>query len=289
MVVREPNDDPDLDVAVTEWFRESTQPPRVGLLGPVQVTAPGSLPNHRQRVCQELIVYLAMVGDEGADAAEISRQLWPLQPVRATVRTDVIMNVRRWLGSDAEGQPWLSEAVPDGRYRLRGGVLVDWHLFRRLRARGERRGPAGAEDLRTALQLVRGAPLADAHDLAEASARPPYSWLPGSLIEPALLLAGVVDTAHQLVDLSLQSGDLDTARWAVQQAWLADVRRSDDHPWRDLLRIAHAEGDSGRVKTVIRELLRWRDAEHPDELGPVTRDLIRALLAQQPTSAGERR
>ena len=240
-------------------------------------------------MCQELIVYLAAVGDEGADGAEISRQLWPHQPVRPTVRTAVIMNVRRWLGTGPDGQPWLSEAVPDGRYRLRGGTLVDWHLFRRLRARGERRGLAGIEDLRTALQLVRGAPLADATDLAEASARPPYSWLPGSAIEPALLLAGVVDTAHQLVDLCLQTGDLETARWAVKQAWLADPHRSDDHPWRDLLRIAQAEGDSERVKTVIRELLRWRDAEHPDELGPVTRDLIRALLAQQPTNAGDRR
>src|SRR5690606_34974006 len=152
-----------------------------------------------------------------------------------------------------------------------------------------RRGLAGIEDLRTALQLVRGAPLADATDLAEASARPPYSWLPGSAIEPALLLAGVVDTAHQLVDLCLQTGDLETARWAVKQAWLADPHRSDDHPWRALLRIAQAEGDSERAKTVIRALSRWRDAGHPDELAPVTRDLIRALLAQQPANAVDRR
>jgi hypothetical protein len=196
------------------------------------------------------------------------------------------MNVRRWLGSGPDGQPWLSEATPDGRYRVRTGVLVDWHLFRRLRTRGERRGPAGTTDLRAALSLVQGPPLQDAAELAGASPRVPYSWLPGSAIQPELILAGILDAAHQLVELSLAAGDLATARWAVNQAWLADARRSDDHPWRDLLRIAHAEGDDQQVRDIVADLLRWRDAEHPDELAPATRQLIRSLLVDQPTGPG---
>jgi hypothetical protein len=281
-------EDQQLAADLAAWWRGGSQPPRITLLGPVQLTAPGPPPQHRVRVCQEMVVYLAACGGEGAGAEQLSHQLWPTEHVRPTVRTDVIMNVRRWLGAGPDGLPWLSEATPDGRYRVRDGLLVDWHLFRRLRAWGERRGPAGIQDLRAALSLVHGPPLEDAGDLAGASPRAPYSWLPGSPIQPELILAGIVDTAHQLVELSLAAGDPATARWAVSQAWLADARRSDDHPWRDLLRIAHAEGDHESIREIVAELLRWRDAEHPDELSRATRRLIQSLLVEQPTGAGGR-
>jgi hypothetical protein len=278
--------DPGLDEAVTAWLEHDDRLPRIALLGPIRITAGGPPPPHRARVCRELIVYLAACGELGADATDIARRLWPTQPITPTVRTDVIANARRWLGTAPDGEPWLPEATPDGRYRLRPGVLVDWHLFRRLRARGERRGLDGTDDLRTALQLVRGVPLADANQLAAASVRVPYSWLPGSVIQPELILAGIVDTAHQLADLSLATGDLDTARWAVEQAWLADTHRSDDHPWRDLLRITNTHGDPDQVREVVADLLRWRDAEHPDELTPATQRLINNLLLQQATGLG---
>jgi hypothetical protein len=270
--------DAELDVDIAAWWRAAGQPPQVALLGPIEVTGPGQPPSHRARVCQELVVFLASRGDSGAAAAEITERLWPHQDLPATIRTAVIMNVRRWLATGPDGEQWLSEAVPDGRYRLRGGLLVDWHLFRRLRTRAERRGRHGTEDLCAALRLVRGAPLQDAGQLPGVGVRVPYSWLPGSSFAPELIQAGVIDTAHQLVDLSLAAGDLETARWAVQQAWLADPRRSDDHPWRDLMRVAHAEGDPAQVRAVLTELLRWRDAEHPDELSPATQELVSSLL-----------
>ncbi|HEY8473554.1 MAG TPA: hypothetical protein VIL37_13090 [Natronosporangium sp.] len=282
-------EDPDLDQSVEAWLAGSDQAPRISLLGPIQVTAAGPPPPARVRVCRELIVYLVACGDRGADPGEIDRQLWPGQRVSPTLRTEVIANARRWLGNGPDGEPWLPEAGIDGRYRLRDGILVDWHLFRRLRTRGERRGLAGAEDLRNALQLIRGAPLADAHELATAGTRVPYSWLAGSVIEPDLILAGILDTAHELVSLCLTTGDLATARWAVDQAWRADVHRADDHPWRDLLRIARAQGDHDEVRDIVAELLRWRDAEHPDELTPETQRLITSLVANQPTGAGGRR
>jgi hypothetical protein len=271
-------EDPALDEVVAEWMVNSDELPRIALLGPIRVAAGGPPPSNRARVCRELIVYLAACGDRGADPGEIARHLWPNRTVQPTVRTEVLANARRWLGTAPDGGLWLPEAGADGRYRLRSGILIDWHLFRRLRTRGERRGLAGAEDLRTALQLVRGAPLADAEQHASGSVRVPYSWLPGSAIQPELILAGVLDTAHELVSLSLTSGDLETARWAIHQAWLADPHRGDDHPWRDLLRIAHARGDHDEVREVVADLLRWRDAEHPDELSPETQRLISSLL-----------
>lgn len=274
-------DDPGLDEAVAAWWRGPVQPPRVAVLGPIEITAPGQSPTDRARVCRELVVFLAARGEQGASATEINGHLWPNTEVPATVRTSVIMSVRRWLGTNLDGEQWLSEATPDGRYRLRGGILVDWHLFRRLRTRGERRGLAGAEDLRAALRLVRGLPIPEAGEPIGSGTRVPYSWLPGSPFAHELIVAGVVDTAHQLVDLCLATGsarDLETARWAVRQAWLADPRRGDDHPWRDLMMIAHAEGRPDQVRVIVADLLRWRDAEHPDDLAPETRDLISSLL-----------
>src|SRR5690606_32903133 len=157
-----PPDDPGLDEAVAAWWAGAIQPPRIALLGPVEVTASGQYPSHRARVCQELVVFLAARGADGAEGTEVTRAPWAQPGAPPTLRTAVIMSVRRWLGNAPDGEQWLSEAVPDGRYRLREGLLVDWHLFRRLRARGERRGAPGAADLRAALRLVRGAPLPEA-------------------------------------------------------------------------------------------------------------------------------
>jgi hypothetical protein len=88
--------------------------------------------------------------------------MWPGQQPKATSRRVAVARARRWLG-ETEGEPWLPDATADRRYRLREGYLFDWHLYRRLRSRGGARGPAGTGDLRQALALVRGAPLAGAY------------------------------------------------------------------------------------------------------------------------------
>ena len=252
--------------------------PRVEILGPVRVTAAGPPPAGRQRLCRELVVYLAARGRGGATAAEIEADLWPGQRVTAAARTAVIAATRRWLGGTAGDGPWFPEAGADGRYRLRKGVTVDWYLFGQWRTHGS----AGPADLRAALRLVRGEPMAGCAAPATVGTRPAYSWLPGSRFDPPQVLAGILDAAHDLVDHCLTAGDLDTARWAVAQAWLADPTRSDDHAWRDLLRIAHAAGDQDEVREVVAELLRWRDVEHPDDLSSATRELIASLELRAP-------
>jgi hypothetical protein len=79
-----------------------------------------------------------------------------------------------------------------------------------------------------------------------------------------------VDTAHQLVTLCLESGDTTTARWAVEQAWLADPDRSDDHPFVDLMRINHADGHRSELRTLLEQLIEARGVEVPEELAPAT-------------------
>jgi hypothetical protein len=72
-------------------------------------------------------------------------------------------------------------------YRLADGVLFDWFLFRRLGARGEARGAAGAADLRRALELVRGAPLAGAGRAYASWSNPANGAESGTPRRPPLL------------------------------------------------------------------------------------------------------
>jgi hypothetical protein len=157
-------------------------------------------------------------------------------------------------------------------------VLLDWHLFRRLRSRGESRGPAGVTELRQALTLLRGAPLAGVDIAYSAAARNPYVWLPSSDIQPYHLASAIVDTAHLLVGLCLDGADVAGARWAVDQAWLADPDRASDIAWRDLLRVAAAEGNNAEMDQLLGELLQARDAEVPEDLDRETYRLLCELL-----------
>lgn len=130
----------------------------------------------------------------------------------------------------------------DRAYRLTDGYLLDWHLFQRLRTRGEARGTAGVTDLHAALELVRGVPLDGVDRPYAAGTRDPYTWLIESSIYPGHMVSAVVDVAHELAAIYLDAGESAQARWAVQQAWLADPDRVDDEPWRDIMHAAHLDG-----------------------------------------------
>ncbi|HKT05680.1 MAG TPA: hypothetical protein VJT31_39710 [Rugosimonospora sp.] len=276
--VRRRHTDPTLDADLRAWIDADPSRPRVAILGPVTVEAPGQLPPERLRFYAEIITYLAVRGQRGASIDQVDEALWPGQQVKPTSRRVAITRARKWLGDTPDGEPWLPDATADRRYRLRDGVLLDWHLFRRLRSRGESRGPAGISDLRQALALVRGAPLAGADVAYSTTARNPYVWLADSEIAPHHLASAVVDTAHRLVELCLDGGDVTGARWAVDQAWLADPDRASDIAWRDLLRVAAAEGATAEMEQLLGELMRARDAEVPEDLDRETYRLLCELM-----------
>jgi len=279
--VRRRHSDPTLDADVASWTDADPARPRIAILGPVTAEAPGQQPSERLRFYAEIIVYLAARGARGATTDQFDEALWPGQRVKATSRRVAVARARRWLGQTAEGEPWLPDATADRRYCLRDGYLLDWHLFRRLRSRGESRGPAGAGDLRQALALVRGVPLAGADVAYSPVARNPYVWLPTSDIQPHHLASAVVDTAHRLVELRLEGGDITGARWAVDQAWLADPDRSSDIAWRDLLRVAAAEGNTAELDQILGELIRVREAEVPEDLDKDTYRLLCDLMPER--------
>jgi hypothetical protein len=260
--------DPDLDADLRDWHSPEPHRPRIAILGPVTVDAPGQPPPDRLRFYSEIVVYLASRGTRGAAADQLDEALWPQRPVTHSSRRVAMTKVRRWLGENADGQLWLPPNLGTDRlYRITNGYLLDWHLFRRLRTRGEARGAAGATDLRRALELVRGAPLDGADRPYATGKRNPYSWLPTSGIQPHHLASAIVDTAHQLVALYLDAGNTTSARWAVEQAWQADPDRLDDHPWLDLMRITAADGHTSELRTLLEQLIETR------EVPPVCRRL----------------
>ncbi len=278
---RRRHSDPTLDNDVRAWNDADPTRPRIAILGPVTVDASGHQPAERLRFYAEIIVYLAARGSRGATTDQFDEALWPGQQPKATSRRVAVARARRWLGETPDGQPWLPDATADRRYQLREGYLLDWHLFRRLRSRGESRGPAGTGDLRQALALVRGAPLTGADVAYSPVARNPYVWLPTSDIQPHHLASAIVDTAHRLVELCLDGGDITGARWAVDQAWLADPDRASDIAWRDLLRVAAAEGNTAELDQILGDLIRTRDAEVPEDLDKDTYRLLCDLMPER--------
>jgi hypothetical protein len=202
-----------LDADLAGWYTPDGRRPRIGILGQVSVQAPGQAPTERRRFYTELVVYLALQGARGATPAELEQAIWD-RGITASSRRVALSRARRWLGHTPAGHPWLPPAGPDQLYRLASGYLLDWDLFCRLRARGLQHGARGAEDLRHALELVRGAPFDRAEVARPGSPRTPYAWLTSVGVRPEQLASVIVETAGRLVDLCLETGDIGPARWA---------------------------------------------------------------------------
>jgi hypothetical protein len=236
------------------------------MLGPVEVSAPGTLEEGRAEACTEALVYLATHPD-GVHPTVLGGAVWP-RGVSASVRDATIARLRDWLGRDASGQANL-QVDGDGRLRLGPGVRTDWAVFEALvQLAGS--SPAGEESyLQQALALVRGR-------LLQARRPRRYAWLAKEHLEYEVP-ARIADAAHRLIELRLAKGN---AAGAVQAARTA-LRGAPDEEglWRDLLRVTHAGGDAARLRAVVSEL-EARVAADPalEELHPETEALIDELL-----------
>ena len=174
--------DPDLDADLRDWYADDPGRPRIGVLGPVLVNAPGVAPESRRRLHAELVVFLAQRGARGADAVQLASALWPDTRVTDAALQRIISRARTWLGTTRTGEPWLCDVDESLTYRLADGYLFDWHLFRRLRTRAETKGALGEPDLRAALELVRGRRWTGADRPRRHRDRNPYPWLAESEI-----------------------------------------------------------------------------------------------------------
>jgi hypothetical protein len=272
-----PGDVDELDTDLADWNDPSTSRPRIGILGPIEVHMPGPVASSRHRLYTEMLLFLLTRPHRTATPAAIEDALWYGHSAgEGTIRKSISF-IRRWLGPRADGDDWIPDLDADGVYRLRGGVLFDWHLLQRLRERGAARGGADAiADYRAALTLVRGVPMPDLPD--QNPYRRPYTWIGSSDIAPGRLIATVTDLAHQVAVHHLGIGDPATARWAVSQAWIVDPDRSGDDLWHDLMRVEHAEGHTATLNQLVTEYLAARDAEVLEDLPTPTYNLIRGLV-----------
>lgn len=279
--------DPHLDDDLAVWRQEgSPAVPIIAILGEPTVRAPGPTPTARPSWFAEVLVYLSL-HPAGVTSAKAVTDLWPdghrISP--ATIR-HAFYGARRWAGRGLGGDPdiqFVSDMQHDSTYRLRGHLL-DWDLFRRLRKRAQARRAAGhsgaVADYEAALSLIRGPVL--------SSLRPGgYAWLNNHDQRHDLQIPGfIVDTAHELVDIALGSGDTATARRAAEHSRLVDVDVAFDRPLTDLMRVAHAEDNRSELELYAAILLDARGFDVPEELAPDSFTVLNELMPSGPRRPG---
>lgn len=256
--------DEQLDDDIADWTDPKCRRPKVHLLGPVNVVAPAGtrqgLPS--VPVAIEMTICLAcrerdMTADQLADAMG-----WG-NPRTVQNRAG---DVRKLLGRKADGSEWLPDAnttssaergVPS--YELDtgpGGVLVDADLVVSLRARAQRKGAAGIDDLVTALSLVEGRPFDRLRPRG-------YGWLLEGHRYDHMLVATIEDIAHLVATRANSEGRTDLVRLACDVARQANP----DSPVAWLDQAAAEQTDHGveAAEKMVREQVLDVDDEDPPE------------------------
>ncbi|MBC7632164.1 LysM peptidoglycan-binding domain-containing protein [Aeromicrobium sp.] len=254
--------DPTLDQDLTEWLNPDSDYPKLTLLGPVKASARGAYTEiaERKPYFVEMLAYLAL-HPQGVSSASVA-EAFSIGASRA--RTDLSF-LRAWLAANPRtGRPHLPAANASPVYEQTGvagyqveDLLVDFDLFRRLRARGQARGSDGIADLQTALELVNGEPF---DRLRERG----WSWLlDGERLHETAACA-VVDTAHIVVVNALDNGDAATAYTAAEIA--CHAAPYDEIARLDLAKVTEAAGHNVLAEQILRDdVFNRRD----DDLPPI--------------------
>lgn len=241
--------DPTLDADLAEWHDPRSRLPKLTLLGPVGLHVRSTKAPHSRTRPQliEILAYIAL-HPEGVVSRELSAVFGRSV---SRLRTDV-GTLRNWLGTNPRtGEPHLPAGDASRAYRETGtagyqveDLLVDADLFRRLRARGQARGADGIDDLRVALELVAGTPFSGLREKG-------WNWLYDENRIHEIAAGAIVDTAHLVVTHAMRTGDMLTAREAVEVARLADPY--DEVSRLDQARVAVAEGDDETAEKILDE------------------------------------
>jgi hypothetical protein len=273
--------DPTLDADLEAWFAPTSHRPRLAVLGPMKLrVAPGQENEdtaRRRPYYTELVAYLA-TRPHGATTEELCAA-FDTNPGR--VRRD-LATVRKWLGTDpATGEPYLPAATQQpadngrttGHYELTG-LLYDADLFRRLRLRGQTRGPAGIDDFMKALSLVGGQPYAGIRERGGI-------WLTDHRDDQHLIVT-IVDTAHVAATMAMQTSDHGTARRAAETAMRAAP--DEDVPKVDLAAAIAADGKVKESVELVHSVKKQRDTDGPLNLDRRTTELLRVHDRARPES-----
>lgn len=249
--------DPTLDADLADWWADSCVRPRLRVLGPIKVRigvgGSAQAATNRKPACNNAVTYLS-TRPRGATTQEIANALTITDD---RVRQDMSI-VRAWLGDNPRtGREFLPGATKHPLAIERGvglylieDLLCDADLYKRLRLRGEARGPDGINDLRTALRLVNGAPYDGLRTRGTV-------WLADNPVDHDLLCS-IIDTAHIVSTIAIQTGDLQGARAAAELAVL--VAPTDANPQMDLAKIAERCGDETKAAAILRSVIARSDA-----------------------------
>ena len=216
--------------------REPEEPPAhpyLRLMGPVELLgARGEPPTRSRRQCEEYCAWL--LEHPRSNASRMATQL----VVAESTRRSNMSRLRSWLGTDPEGRAYLPEAY-SGLIELHPDVGSDWQRMQVLAGPGLNR--AAPETLVRILELVRGAPLADA-------APGQWHWAEELRTDMASLAR---DAAVVLARWAIRQRDVDLARWAAARGLLA-------MPEDELLLVerVNTEALTGNTDEVKR-LVRW--------------------------------
>jgi hypothetical protein len=177
--------------------------PTLQLLGPIELLgASGTEPSRAAKQCLEYCAWL--LENPGSTAQAMVSAL----AVAEGTRRSNMSRLRSWLGGSAHGEAYLPDAYT-GRITLHPAVSSDWQRLQILTSTGVNR--ASGDSLQAALELVRGAPLADAA---------PGQWHWAEELRTDMISC-VRDIGIELADRALLSGDLEQARWAAARALIA--------------------------------------------------------------------
>lgn len=210
--------------------------PTLNLLGAVElIGARGAEPGRAVKQCLEYCAWIHL--NPGQTSAAMTRSLL----VAETTRRSNMSRLRSWLGTSQTGEAYLPDAY-SGRIRLHPAVTTDWEQLQVLVSAGVNRTPN--TQLVQALELVRGAPLADAA---------PGQWHWAEEVRTDIVSV-IRDIAVVLGDRALVTGDLNVARWACARALLAAPE--DELLMRLRIRTEHMANNHSEVQRLVLHLTR---------------------------------
>lgn len=219
--------------------------PKVLVLGAVEVINARGPAGERRASLTEIAAYLVL--HPGCENHALTEAIWPGRRSDAQTRNSQISRLRRWLGADADGNPYMPLVTTAG-YTLAPAVTCDWTRFQQLAQRGLAAGANGIADLQAALELVRGQPFSGVSPRR-------YAWAEYLRQE---MISAIVDVAHAVAE---QSGpDHQAAKNAASKGLLAAPE--SELLWCDLIMAEYQAGNYTGVESAIDRL-----TARNDELG----------------------
>jgi LysM repeat protein len=234
--------------------------PILRLLGPIElIGATGPVPPRAAKQCLEYCAWL--LENPGRTAQAMVAAL----AVAEGTRRSNMSRLRSWLGSSPDGEAYLPDAYT-GRISLQPAVSSDWQRLQILTSTGVNR--ASDDNLKAALELVRGAPLADAA---------PGQWHWAEELRTDMISC-VRDIGVELADRALLGGDLERARWAASRALLAAP--GDELLLAARIRTERAAGNAAETDRLSLQLAAQARALGVD-LDPETVSLLQRVMEGQ--------